>query len=344
MDANIVNGYTLAPAQILVYGESGSWHNAFPGLARLPSGRLIIAYRSGSQHVGGTPGVIRQMHSDDSGATWSTPTTILTDTNDLRDPALMLLSDGRLAMTLFPYNQGWLGAHVSYSSDGGATWSAPSLLPFTFTGWHACSGPIVEPEPGVLLAFAYGQNSGATRSSIAVLTSTDNGATWGDHALLMDGPTDGRSWQEPFGGMLNDGRVMLDVRDGSGTAPARRRLIRSLAGTWSGPTSLVADVQGRPAWLQTSGGTIIVADRIISSVSGMSVIATQDDEAATLGAWTDLTTDPLHDYGTYQQMVELGGGVVGVAFCYELSNSNSRLAWTTLTPATDRRRAVAGLI
>lgn len=320
--------YTLSTPSVLVEGG----HNAFPGAARLTSGRIVIVYRSGSAHVGGTDGVIKKMHSDDQGITWSFPVTVLVKSGiDLRDPALARLNDGRLAMTLFTYDSTWLDAHVSYSSDGGATWTTPVELPFPFTDWSACSGPIAETSPGVLWAFAYGQNIGDTFDSVAAVTSTDNGATWASAGILLDGQADSRHYQEPFAGKLPGGRIMVDVR--SDTDATRRRLIREASGAWSAPTVVSTGVSGRPAWLRSSQGHIILGDRASSGVK-RGRIAVQDDETAPLSAWVNLisTTEYL---GAYQQMVELDDGVIGVAFCYERNDrTDSVLAWSTYTPDT----------
>ena len=280
--------------------------------------------------MGEVDGVIKAITSDDQGETWSVPATVLSEAGiDLRDPALARLSDGRLAMTLFRYiNNESLGVNVSYSSDGGTTWSTPTALPFGFTDWSACSGPLVETSPGTLVAFAYGEDTGDTLQSVRSLTSTDNGATWGGGALLMDGPADSKTYQEPFAGKLPGGRIMVDVR--SDTDATRRRLIREASGAWSAPTVVSTGVSGRPAWLRSSQGHIILGDRAPNGGRGR--IAVQDDETAPLSAWVNLLATTEYR-GTYQQMVELEGGVIGIAFCYERNDRrDSILCWATYTP------------
>lgn len=334
--------YLLSTPTELVSGG----HNGFPGAIRLASGRIVIVWRSGSKHEGGTSGVIKGTHSDDDGQTWSSPVTVLSESGiDLRDPALSLLSDGRIAMSLFRYNGSSLGVNASYSSNDGATWTTPAPIPFSNTAWSACSGPLAEPTPGTLLAFSYGRDTGDTYTSIRYVTSTDNGATWGGETLLLDGETDTTKYEEPFPGVLADGRLMVDVRQGySGTALWRRRLIRSLAGEWSTPAQITSGVRGRPAWLETSQGTVIVGDRM--NGTGKGVIAYQQDETAALSSWENLIATGEFQ-GAYQQFMELPGGLIGIAFCYETSDTDARLMWATYTPdnytppSSNRRRGAS---
>lgn len=337
--------YLLSTPTELVSGG----HNGFPGAARLTSGRIVIVWRAGSAHSGGTPGVIKQIHSDDDGATWSTPITVLSETGiDLRDPVLAVLADGRMSMTLFRYNGSPLGVNVAYSSDNGATWTMPALVPFSSTAWSASSGPLAEPTAGTLVAFSYGLDTSDTYTSIRYITSTDNGETWGGETLLLDGETDTTKYEEPFPGVLADGRLMVDVRQGyTGTTLWRRRLIRSLAGEWSTPTQLASGVRGRPAWLETTQGTVIVGDRIHGT--GKGVVAYQQDETAALSAWENLIATG-ETQGAYQQFVELPGGLIGVAFCYEQSSTYARVMWATYTPdnyspptTTNRRRGASSV-
>lgn len=325
--------YRLSNPSVLAAGG----HNAFPGLARLVSGRLVLVWRYGATHTS-LDGVIKMIRSDDDGVTWTEPVTVLSAPGlDYRDPALMPLSDGRLSMVMFPSNTGGtMGVHVTYSDDDGATWTPLEKLPF---GWvyngGGSSGPMVELEKGQLWVAGYIRDQGRTYRSAYVIHSLDNGATWQPPEIVADGDVEGTHREEPFLGRLNDGRLMLDVRDGASLpgTPSRKRFIRQANGVWSEPVTVTTRTQARPAWLQLSNGRIVVADRLLSATGrDVGVYAVEENVVDPVWSWSRLANDPHETRNTYTQMVELGGGVVGVAFCHEWLNSDSRLHFARLVP------------
>lgn len=305
-------------------------HNAFPGLAMLASGTLYAAWRAGSQHAGGADGVIKAATSTDNGATWSTATTILSEASvDYRDPTLAMLSDGRIACQFFKYVSGTpTGVFVAYSSDNGATWGAPASIPFGFTGWAACSGPIAEPTPGTLVACAYGKDTAQKFTSVRAIVSTDNGATWGSDTLLATG-TLSLSYEEPFAGTLSDGRTMVHIRATDGI---RRRVFRSAGGVWGNLSTVYSGVQARPSWLQIDSGRIIMGDRYKPSSGNTSVVAlaTGPDDSPTEFIAHGAVGETL---GAYQQFVTLADGRVGMLYACEFSNTSATLYFRSLTRA-----------
>lgn len=309
---------------------TASGHEGFPGLARLDDGTLVAVYRQSLGHAGNA-GTLYCFSSTDGGVTWSTPFEFVAQYGkDFRDPALTVLSDGRLVCQFFRYDYA-TGTHeavlLSYSSDSGATWTSPALVPFTWTERTGCSGPVVETSPGTLLVFAHGRSVLTDLWSIRCMTSTDNGVTWGDETTILDGETTGHKYVEAFGGLLNDGRVMVHIRDEH--VAVRRRIIRDVSGTWGTATGVQTGVKGRPVWMQLASGRIIAADRTSSDAQTVWMTAKTPD--ANFGPLTELGPDE-ETAGAYLQFVELPGWRAGFVLGSETTINTCDIYWGTLSP------------
>ena len=149
---------------------------------KLSTGRLVLACR---EYIGG----IRwpyAVYSDDDGKTWKAgkhvPDPELTDfekrTQNLNEPMIAELADGRLLMTMRSIAG---GQFFSYSSDGGETWTKPYLSPLRGT----CSPAAIERIPGtddILAIWTYGFSS---RTPLVSAISSDNGKSW-KHLKLVE--------------------------------------------------------------------------------------------------------------------------------------------------------------
>lgn len=114
--------------------------------------------------------------SVDNGKTWNLRGTLRTETKMWSEGMIIEKNDGTLWLLLGTSS----GVGQSFSTDGGATWSA-----MTDTGW---GGPgsrffIRRLRSGNLLLINHKNNSG--RSHITALISTDDGQTW-PYQLLLD--------------------------------------------------------------------------------------------------------------------------------------------------------------
>lgn len=299
--------YTIEPFHLIADGPAESRHYGFPGFAILPNGDFYAVARRAIEHNPTTDpatyGKIVGFKSTDQGQTWTTGAVVQEDAaRDLRDPTLALLSDGRLALLYFSYLlTGAVDVMVSYSSDGGATWTAASALPRFASRWTACSGPIVEPEPGHLFAFGYTEVP-----ELRMFESTDNGATWTTSATLTGFAY---GMQEPYPNIRQDGRIEVHLRDvyvNAQTATLRHRVIRNADGTWTTPEVFAEWASGRPMWVTNpTTGHRLATDRKDSH----SWIVTPTDDA--------VATDPtpwtwFGPYGSqYEQAVAQGTGFVG---------------------------------
>lgn len=202
-------------------------YKAFPGTCVAPNGDLLVTARFGATHIS-IDGSIAVAISTDQGLTYGSWDTVYDPATDARDPSLVTLSDGRIALSWFDFD-GTLGTSVKvmYSSDNGATWGSPITMTSTFSVEVACSAPIVEVNPSLLLQPIYGRSGVAWEA--AVLKSTDGGTTWGSQVLIASG---GNDWTEPwivkYGGQL---RALL-----RGLSPAQIWISNSNIGaSWGSP-------------------------------------------------------------------------------------------------------------
>jgi sialidase-1 len=122
-------------------------HYAFPGLARLKDGELVVVFRDGVEHVC-AHGRIALVRSKDGGRTWTKPVTIADTPSDERDPSVHVLPDGRMLVTMNVWNS-WLANPVLRKRFAGETARIEADGPRTYTG-------------------------------AKMMVSDDGGSTWGD--------------------------------------------------------------------------------------------------------------------------------------------------------------------
>jgi hypothetical protein len=155
-------------------------YNAFPGITTCANGDLLIAWRLGSGHTGS--GVVTTRRSTDNGATWATA--VSTVETIAGSATLSTLSDGRVVMA------GWRNTtpqvpYIRFSSDHGVTFGDSSTLTHDLADQCIIEGPVVE-FGGELLVAVWGKRSGETDRTVQVLTSTDDGATFGSPVTIAD--------------------------------------------------------------------------------------------------------------------------------------------------------------
>ncbi len=260
-DAEPLNNQTIEYPVDLVLREVDRFviaremgHLAFPALARLSDGRLILVYRQGAGHVEASGRIMKQFGTPD-GRDWSTPEVLWDEPGiDDRDPSVTRLADGRLVVTYFQYRSQVFGSDRIYlhetfylvSSDEGITFDPPvQITPgpmFAEPGtrindegrWvnasgelvivHASSAPLVEVENRWILP-NYGGNAinlnniaGCLRSWVSLFSSTDQGTSWEETVVLPDALPN--VWlQEPSLLYTLSGRFILQIRTAYGTTP-----------------------------------------------------------------------------------------------------------------------------
>lgn len=226
-------------------------NNAFPSVVHADDDTAIVAYRYGSDH-NSTDGVIRVQLSTDNGATWGSASTVMSDGSwDYREPCLTKLSDGTilLAAGRVPTSgSSTVGVEIYESDDNGDTWSSLTTVDTGFGTTGRLAGKILEMGSGDLKLPVYG-NAG-TGFDIAVLTSSDSGATWGSRVAITSVASSSSKYSEWSMVETSSGNLEGWVRwdDGSSLYGKEWRKITSTdsGATWSGPTGSLLSGGGLP--------------------------------------------------------------------------------------------------
>jgi len=107
--------------------------NSEGSFVTLKSGRIAFYY---SQFFGGyigdyTPARIAEIHSEDGGATWSSPRAVVErgENQNVMSVSVLRLASGKLAL-LYMAKRNWLDCrpYLRVSADDGASWSEPVLV------------------------------------------------------------------------------------------------------------------------------------------------------------------------------------------------------------------------
>jgi hypothetical protein len=293
-------------------------HLAFPAVARLKDGSLMLVYRHGASHVDPTGRIVKQFGSAD-GTTWSTPE-VLYDTTDVddRDPSLLVRSDGAVLVSWFPYRTVTIGSsslsvhHVAVvrSDDGGNTFGvpvdvtkdpdttgatldasgrwvdgsgAPIVIEATSSPMREIGGTLVLPTYGGP-ALNLSALATAPRSRITLQASEDGGAHWAARVVNETAATN--LWlQEPA--LLSLGsRWLLFARSADGASPsAAGKLMEAISddgGATFGDWQPMAFVGHAPDVVRLSSGAIVVAVRELDDAmthEWVSMVSSLDDGA-----------------------------------------------------------------
>lgn len=290
--------FTIPEEKTDIVTSSGSNHYAFPDIAKLDNGKIMLVYRQGSGHAE-VSGKILSHYSND-GENWSDLDLLIDDnTIDDRDPSITVLSSGRVAINWFQYNypsnynEPWMH-HIMFSTSdsNGRDFNDPIQVDsglFSYkdiaelnesgiwidnenneiTGYASSSG-IVE-DNGRIIIPAYGGNSlnfkvmsKTPKGPIVLFISEDDGQTWSMETV--DAKTPKNTWlQEPALLKVNDKKWILQVRTAYGSSPSNRGdLMQSVSNdggkTWSEYKSLGV-VAHAPELLLLNNGVIISSFR-----------------------------------------------------------------------------------
>ena len=183
MDSRDEGATWSAPVEISATASKPEWrwYATGPGHAiQLKSGRLLVPanYSLGPEFAGWHSHVI---FSDDGGATWAIGGIHEGFTNE---STVAELPDGRVYQNMRSYT-GENRRRVSYSSDGGVTWTADQS-----------DSALVEPvcqasalSDGVRPLLLFSNPASASREKMTVRASSDGGATWPNAFELYAGPS-----------------------------------------------------------------------------------------------------------------------------------------------------------
>jgi len=325
-------------ARNLVFGDprlnyssivKDSYYNAFPGMCKLEDGTLIVVYRKGTSHAD-DKGKIVMKTSSDLGLTWSSESTIYEDpTYDVRDPCITRLSDGTLIVSFSKrdHSAGSSlvdGVYVIKSTDNGASWGPPINVNSSFTEWCMCSAPVIELPNGDLLLGLYGRNTGDSYDSASCIKSTDGGDTWGSESIIGNGPTDGRSYQEPNLVLLANGDILALLRTSDDVIYASSST--DSGASWSTPQAKFTG-SGSPRTICLNSGTLLCVYRAKTTGSANEIASriSRDNGSTWTPDWAEFFVDVTEKAMEYAAPVEVVNGMVAVAYSLENSGSDAEI-------------------
>ena len=301
-----------------IAGEDGNY-NAFPGLTRLPDGRLFVCYRVGTAHT--TGGVLKYKISSDQGRTWSAATTIYTASGNeqVQDTEATLLRNGLIFVSWFNYdNVTTLSASKSMlgtiASDGTISWGSPRAITSDFTTETVASAKPVELPDGSLIIPVYGKGAGDTYYSTAAVKSTDQGATWGSHVTIASSPSS-KQYNEAAIARLTNGTLVAIVRHETDLTGYDRSVSTDNGATWSSPTNVInlsGQLPGRPSLAVLGSGGLFMMYR--SAPATTIAYATSWDNGVT---WS--STSFGSQLFEYASVTLQSGGSIAVAYAVNTS-------------------------
>lgn len=330
--ADIVNQNpaTIQPTGVSSEITDDSSYNAFPGLSFLPNGNLIAIYTGhATQHVVTFPeGNLYYKISTNNGSTWGSEISLSQTRLGSGDPEITLLSSGKLivSFTVDSWNSSIVHTNViigTPAQDNTITWGSPIEITSTFdSGTSYTASKVIELSNGNLILPITGYYSGSSAINAEIVSSTDQGATWGNPVMIGVG-----TFNEANGVQLSTGRIIMLVRQESTTLAnsGYARVYSDDNGlTWSSPVRVMGPAKpGRPTILRISDNELFFAGRY-TYPDYQDSYAVSYDQGLT---WKSLGLMSPNKPNMYNSAVLLSDGSIGLAYAFETSSSTSKVVY-----------------
>ncbi len=241
--------------------SSGDWHGR-ASVVTLPSGVVVLTYRSGTSH-GINDGELHIKFSDDYGATWTAEDTKLggggvtgfpmyptggapADDEGPGEPWLYIAPNGNLILHMWnaDYSVNCVGNWQSVSTDGGESWGATSQI--DYSGIAGDNTIFTTCDHFVLNGVIYAGARKYTDCTFAecynlLMKSTDNGSTW-EYVSDISSTTDSTSGTNEVGlEYLGDGNIIAVLRDND-NAKTFKTTSTDMGATWAALSDITSAV------------------------------------------------------------------------------------------------------
>ncbi|MEK7405008.1 MAG: sialidase family protein [Acidobacteriota bacterium] len=245
-------------------------HEAFPDMARLKDGALLVVYRESNAHEATTFCNIVLRRSRDNGRTWSGRQVLISE--KLNDgvifkwncPRIGSTGDGRLYLVCdriaYPPGESGDFKHAKvflwWSKDEGKSWSGPSETPV----FGIVPGKLVELSSGAWLLSTHFNNAETNKRIQIVHRSTDGGRRWEGPITICADPR----YSSNEGAILElPGRKLVCyMRENSNKGwPAQKCFSSDEGRTWSGPFPTLIGGCHRPVAGYLPDGRILITYR-----------------------------------------------------------------------------------
>ncbi len=242
----------------------------FPVIAATPTNEVLVVLRGGAPHIG-IGGRLDLVRSLDAGKTWSIPQVIVDSEKDDRNPSLGLGVDGTLVLGYHwqagydsegkwnpgPYKQ---DTKITRSTDNGETWEKPVFLNIELQRGNSPFGKMFKDTEGVLYMPIYGAKNPEPGVRIPfdttytfLISSTDNGKTWGETIEVAKGVNEADYL------ILPNGEWLCAVRSQKSNEQAIYLYRSNDHGrSWSEPVRVTEAREHPPDFVLLSDGTVLL--------------------------------------------------------------------------------------
>ncbi len=321
-------------------------YHGWPTLARRRNGQLLLVCSGGRESHVCPFGRVELMRSDDGGAHWSWPQTLIDSAIDDRDAGVLETPRGSLLVTTFtslafeqptyfPKNDAqkvarWiaardrvpettrkkmLGEWIIRSTDGGQNWSSPSRC-----GVNSPHGPIALANGDLLYA---GKELYNQHNRIGAAVSVDDGVSWKWAGTIPSRPGDDhRQYHELHAVEAAPGRLVAHIRNHNPRHAGETLQSESTDGgrTWTTPHEI--GVWGLPSHLlKLADGRLLMSYGHRRRPFGNQV-RISDDAGATWSEPMGLSGDGAGGDLGYPSTVQLDNGHLVTAWYEKLKGAS----------------------
>lgn len=336
-ETQIFDGNEAAP---LSPGDDWSADVVFPGLIQAADGRLVAFYSRAAGHAT-EGGRITSISSSNNGRSWGQTNSegpIISNSASVEEAGAIptMLSGGNIGLIFQRVDLSGSTAPPSpfqrdvvyyVSADDGYSWAYRGTLPNLGTLWTSCGGSrlIERADNGRLITAVYWRNNGETRYTAQMVSSSDQGVTWGTGSVIAQDAeaSSARQFEEPFLLRLADGRLLCLIR-----SDTDQRIYTTYSNdsgsTWQPITSSFGG-WGRPSCIQMTDGTILAMTRAqtASVDDSKAVLYYSRDNGLTWAGGIMFQGGTAHYQMDYGDLVQLDTNLFGVITSQQqLSNAN----------------------
>ena len=309
---------------VIEHDTSEPDYNSFPGLGIAQNGTIFIGYTKTTTHVSQDGNLVYRL-STDGGDNFGTETTLFDYVTDGESvdfwnaPRITTLRDGTMIMSLGKRElQSAVVDGIGFctSTDNGSAWSSITQITGTqFTEFAGEGGGIIELANGDLLYPYYGRDTGdaADRRSCALMRLPSGSSTWQFDGVVADGPADGLDYTEPGIVQLDNGDIVMLIRENGGISTGKdcyKTVLANGSSTWTDPVKIMDGCSGLMTPTLLSTGEIILPQRSVATdLECRLLYSPADADNWEFGKTFDLSPNFTNYQMTYAQAKEYNGKI-----------------------------------